>query len=108
MADNKILLRELQKYRELEKELEGITLKKLVEVYQDDIAHFGEDPSGIRILTAEDFQYYIDLMEEKSKWKYNEMELGHYKDLEQQLSKYETNLDELTIEFLNKKRGKEE
>lgn len=107
MADNRILLRELQKYRELEKELEGITLKQLVQVFQDDIAHFGEDPEGIRILTAEDFQYYIDLMEEKSRWKYNEIELERYKDLEQQLSKYNTNLEEIALEFINKKRGEE-
>lgn len=107
MADNKILLRELQKYRELEKELEGITLKKLVEVYQDDIAHFGEDPSGIRILSAEDFQYYIDLMEEKSKWKYDMDQLDHYNELEKQLEKLNTSIDEVVQEYL-KGKGKGE
>lgn len=108
MADNRILLKELHKYRELEKQLTGITLKELVQIFQDDITHFGEDPHGIRILTAEDFQYYIDLMEEKSRWKYDQMELEHYKALEEQLKKLNTNVSEVVQEYLNKGKGKEE
>lgn len=108
MTDNKILLRELNSYRELEKQLGGITLKELVQVFQDDIVHYDESPIGIHILSQEDFKYYTDLMEEKSRWKYNQMELEYYKELEKQLSKYKTNIGEVVQEFLNKGRGKED
>lgn len=107
MTENKILLRELQKYRDLEKEMKDITLKDLVTIYKDDITHFGEESIGLRMLSAEDFQYYIDLMEEKSRWKYDIDQLDHYKQLEEQLSKHNTSIDDVVQEYLEKGKGKE-
>ncbi|MSS64586.1 hypothetical protein [Velocimicrobium porci] len=64
--DTKILIRELHKYWELEKQAEGTTLEELVKVYRQDILHYGENPVGLRMLSSRDYNYYLNLLEEKS------------------------------------------
>lgn len=68
--DTKLLIKELERYKKLEKQAEGITLEVLVKIYQRDILHYGENPVGLRMLSARDYNYYLNLLEEKSLEKY--------------------------------------
>lgn len=108
MADIKVLMAELQKYKELEKRAEGTTLEKLVQIYEDDILQYGQNTEGIRIMSDEDYEYYTELMEEKSKKRYDEILNENYKKLEEQLSIYNTDINDIVQEYLNNMRGKEE
>lgn len=68
--ETKLLIRELERYRELEKQAGGTTLDELVKIYRQDILHYGESPVGMRMLSKKDYSYYLRLLEEKSLEKY--------------------------------------
>lgn len=106
MSDYQNLLKELSRYKQLEQELDGITLEEMIETYKQDILHYQEPSKGLRMLSTRDYQYYLDALEHMSRTKYTLNSCNDYIELENKLRVYGVTISEVVNSYLNSKEQK--